>query len=467
MNARDSLLITSEETTKRRQYDLDSGRLYKPSSQRLLKTRGFKVDKKKCVSGGLRKPTRDRDQERDAETNAGISGGIEAGYTDAKRFAVVQGRMPDYAVEPVMFFYMFAFMLTSVVEQAFFVNKACQVNLGYSQEICLDLTNDNFTEENKKVQVIVSNFHQNNNIASHVVPIVLALVIGSWSDRRGRKLPLIMGLIGKLFYSIMVIISSTQDTWPLETIILAASLPSALTGSDLAIFMAAFSYLSDITTPKDRTLRVSILDVVYLATMPTGIALGKYLFNLTDRSYTIMFSLNASMLLIAILYTIARLEWQTTPSQQPLDSSTNCCTDFFDKEHVIQSVKTVIKKRPHHRRAYLIILFVSMALYTFQRDEKPMSYLYTILKFKWTADEYSDYRTFQSTAYVIGKVFAVLSAADNAVPLFSATIYTQVYNATISTFPAAIFWVTGHPHLTRQQETRSRRNGMSSNRSGK
>nr|CAD7407554.1 unnamed protein product [Timema poppensis] len=332
---------------------------------------------------------------------------MERGETKEKRFKRCTHWLSFISVEPVMFFYMFAFMLTSVVEQAFFVNKACQVNLGYSQEICLDLTNDNFTEENKKVQVIVSNFHQNNNIASHVVPIVLALVIGSWSDRRGRKLPLIMGLIGKLFYSIMVIISSTQDTWPLETIILAASLPSALTGSDLAIFMAAFSYLSDITTPKDRTLRVSILDVVYLATMPTGIALGKYLFNLTDRSYTIMFSLNASMLLIAILYTIARLEWRTTPSQQPLNSSTNCCTDFFDKEHVIQSVKTVIKKRPHHRRAYLIILFVSMALYTFQRDEKPKSYLYTILKFKWTADEYSDYRTFQSTAYVIGTLLGV------------------------------------------------------------
>ncbi|CAG2057635.1 unnamed protein product [Timema podura] len=158
------------------------------------------------------------------------------------------------------------------------------------------------------------------------------------------------------------------NTWPLETIIVAASLPSALTGSDLAIFMAAFSYLSDITTPKDRTLRVSILDVVYLATMPTGIALGKYLFNLTDQSYTIMFSLNASMLLIAILYTIARLEWQTTPSQQPLNSSTNCCTDFFDKEHVIQSVKTVIKKRPHHRRVYLIILFcIHGSLYVSER----------------------------------------------------------------------------------------------------
>jgi PCFT/HCP family folate transporter-like MFS transporter 1/3 len=41
-----------------------------------------------------------------------------------------------------------------------------------------------------------------------------------------------------------------------------------------------------------------------------------------------------------------------------------------------------------------------------------------------------------------GKVFAILAAADNAVPLFSGVLYTQVYNATLSSAPATIFWVT-------------------------
>lgn len=41
-----------------------------------------------------------------------------------------------------------------------------------------------------------------------------------------------------------------------------------------------------------------------------------------------------------------------------------------------------------------------------------------------------------------GKVFAILAAADNAVPIVSGVLYTQVYNATISSAPAAIFWVT-------------------------
>lgn len=39
-------------------------------------------------------------------------------------------------------------------------------------------------------------------------------------------------------------------------------------------------------------------------------------------------------------------------------------------------------------------------------------------------------------------MFAVLSVADTAVPLFSGIVYTQVYNATITYYPSAIFWVT-------------------------
>ena len=56
-------------------------------------------------------------------------------------------------VEPVMFLYMMAFMLTSVVEQAFYVNKACRANLNFTDQICQNLTDKSNEEYNKKVQV--------------------------------------------------------------------------------------------------------------------------------------------------------------------------------------------------------------------------------------------------------------------------------------------------------------------------
>lgn len=65
--------------------------------------------------------------------------------------------------------------------------------------------------------------------------------------------------------------------WPVEYIILTATIPSALTGVDIVIFASSFAYLSDITSIENRTLRVTILDACYLTSFPIGIALGTFL----------------------------------------------------------------------------------------------------------------------------------------------------------------------------------------------
>lgn len=62
--------------------------------------------------------------------------------------------------------------------------------------------------------------------------------------------------------------------WPLQVVLYTATFPAALTGNTLAIFMASFSYVCDISSPEDRTLRLTLLEVAYLVTMPIGVAVG-------------------------------------------------------------------------------------------------------------------------------------------------------------------------------------------------
>ena len=116
----------------------------------------------------------------------------------------------------------------------------------------------------------VSEYHQWNNIAGHVVPIILATFIGNWSDRHGRKAPLIIGLIGKLIYSSMMILNSVMTCWKLNMIIYTATIPMGLLGGDISIFASCFAYISDISSIRERTLRITLLDVVYLSAMPLG-----------------------------------------------------------------------------------------------------------------------------------------------------------------------------------------------------
>lgn len=177
------------------------------------------------------------------------------------------------------------------------------------------------------------------------------MFMGSWSDRRGRKLPLLIGLFGKFFYSSMIVVNTYMTNWPVEYIIYTATLPMAFTGADVAIFAAVFAYISDISSRESRTLRVTIVEVCYLATMPIGVALGKYLFsNVTNQSYSILFIINASSLFCSLVYTALRLKWRTVDRQRPFNEASNLFLDYFDYKHAVETFQTLFKKRPFNGR---------------------------------------------------------------------------------------------------------------------
>lgn len=72
----------------------------------------------------------------------------------------------------------------------------------------------------------------------------------------------------------MIVVNTLMTSWPVEYVIYTATIPSAFTGADVAIFASAFTYISDITSQADRTWRITILDVCYLSTMAPGVFIG-------------------------------------------------------------------------------------------------------------------------------------------------------------------------------------------------
>lgn len=204
-------------------------------------------------------------------------------------------------------------------------------------------------------------------------------------------------------------------------------------------------------------------------------------------------------------------QWRTSLRQAPISEvgCTGFFGDFFDGKHVADTVRTLFRKRANHCRTFLLIFLASMFFYTFQRDEKNYTLLYTKDKFNWNSEQFSHFKVFQTTTYLLvlllgvpimtklfkwrdtiiamfgsycfafarvffiladaptifyvgaaissigpvcgplirsmcskivpsaerGKVFAVLAACDNAVPLVSSVLYTQIYNWTLGKFP--------------------------------
>lgn len=93
-------------------------------------------------------------------------------------------------VEPTLVFFVMPSLLSALATQNIFLEKACRVNLGYSDEICDALTarnTANYTQEEKAVQSIVATMQGWKTIFQSLLPCIFILFWGSWSDRHGRR----------------------------------------------------------------------------------------------------------------------------------------------------------------------------------------------------------------------------------------------------------------------------------------
>lgn len=305
------------------------------------------------------------------------------------------------SVEPTMFLFLLAFMITNIYEQELFIQKVCRGNLNLTDDICDHIHNSTNAEYKITIQQQVSKFLIKESVVAYLFPVIMALFMGSFSDKFGRKAPLLCGLFGKFIYSTMLAVNAHQRSWPVETILYTATLPCALTGADVAIFASCFAYMADVSTLKTRTLRITILDAIYLGAIPIGISIGSALYHHTDIFYHNigrLFTLNAVLVALSILYSFIFLRWQTTKMQKSICLRTICC-DFFDWRHARDTIRVLIRSRPRYKRLFLWAILVAMMLYTFQREEWQYLFLFARFKLQWTTERYSLFKTVKSAIF--------------------------------------------------------------------
>jgi MFS transporter, PCFT/HCP family, solute carrier family 46, member 3 len=93
-------------------------------------------------------------------------------------------------IEPMLSLYIMSSVLAGLATQNLNLEKACRVNLAYGDEVCdaLSLRNTaNFTEQEKAVQSLVASMQGWKTVIQSLMPCLLILFWGSWSDRNGRR----------------------------------------------------------------------------------------------------------------------------------------------------------------------------------------------------------------------------------------------------------------------------------------
>lgn len=194
-----------------------------------------------------------------------------------------------------------------------------------------------------------------------VVSVPPALMLGSWSDRAGRKcvmvLPFILSLLSGGVLVAMVLVQSLSVYWCL----LAAGL-IGLSGGHVSIFLSSFSYLADVTmdSASSRTLRMAVAESMIFIGGMVGFLLGGFL----EQEFGLLaaFITYLCCQTLAILYILL---WLRDPrpiisplmfpakEHEPQPDSENSDSRLFILKYAKMSFKAVLRRRSGQDRLKL------------------------------------------------------------------------------------------------------------------
>lgn len=321
-------------------------------------------------------------------------------------------------VEPMLGCYIIASVVSSLATQNLNLQKACRVNLKFSDEVCIALERQetqNYTREEIAVQQLVSEMIIWKTIVQSSIPALLIIFIGSWSDRTGRRKPvMLIPIIGELFTSIgLIFCTYFFYELPMEVAGLTEAIFPAITGGWMAMFMAVFSYIGDITTVKSRTLRIGVVNVFCSVGIPIGTALSGVLYKELG-SYGV-YTISSLLYIFSFFYGVVAIPEakKKEPKVKTISNTAevhreSCLRKFFNFHHIEEAFAVAFKDDGHSRRLRIILLMVVVIVVMGpMHGEMTVMYLFTRVRFNWDEVNYSIFSTYMMVTNLLGTMFSV------------------------------------------------------------
>ncbi|XP_050538920.1 solute carrier family 46 member 3-like [Daktulosphaira vitifoliae] len=320
-------------------------------------------------------------------------------------------------VEPMLGCYIVSSVLTSLATQNLNLQKACRVNLRLNESICYALENKNtvnFAKEELMVQELVADMIIWKTIMQSSIPSILITFVGSWSDRNHKRKPcMLVPIIGEFLTSIGLLVCTYYFyELPMEVAGLVESIPPAMTGGWMTMFMAVFSYVGDVSSVKMRTLRIGVVNVFCFVGIPVGTALSGVLFK--KLGFYGVYTIATVLYILSFTYGLffikeKKPEVHIDDNKQPAEiSCIYLVKDFFNVGHIKEAIRIVFKGGQHNRRLRIILLMVVVIVANGPiYGEMSVMYLFTRVRFNWDEVDYSLFSTYSMITNSVGTIFSV------------------------------------------------------------
>ena len=250
-------------------------------------------------------------------------------------------------VEPVIFFYMMCRFMLNPLSQQLALKKICHQE--YGDEICKNLTKsqEDFVHQKTSKWILYQ------SVAWTLPSIFASLILGSWSDKVGRKVILILPSVGSVLLYVNYVLNVAFFSLHVNYLLIGVCV-SGFFGGFATILLGVFSYISDITDKSQRTIRVAVLESMIFMGGTAGSLIGGIL--LDHDGFIPAFGLCLGLTVLTILYISFVLPESYFPQgnqgKRPLVAMHN---------HLKAAFQVLTKQRAQHKRLNLLVILFGIA----------------------------------------------------------------------------------------------------------
>lgn len=265
-----------------------------------------------------------------------------------------------FTVEPYLLCYILPIAISGLAVNKFNTEKACRVDLNYTEEICTKAINGDVEDENitKTAQLeallMVTDMQSWQSPLQSSVPALVVLFVGAWSDRTGnRKALMLIPIVGELISSLGLILATFFFMeWPLWVTALIEAVPSALSGGQTIALMGSYSYIADVTSIESRTFRIGVVAVIVTLGFPFGTSISGVLTQ--SLGYYGVFTIGFVLYVIGFIYTVLRIH-----DVNPVETEGTWIeklTEFFNPKNVWDTLSVLFQAKRRQRVKIILVI---------------------------------------------------------------------------------------------------------------
>lgn len=235
------------------------------------------------------------------------------------------------------------------------------------------------------------------NLCLFLFTFLTTFYVGSWSDRLGRKFPMLIPPIGTV---IAALINAALSFFIKAHVayFFISSFISGVTFGTVGIIATTFGYISDFTLEQSRTKRIVILESMIFIGGTVGIYVAGVFLNNAHyerelNNFVLLFIFEAVLSASIVVYILFRIPSYTSDAQS-LHGSLSC-TSLFSLEHIGDSLRTIFRSREDGKRKKIILMLISLCFIYFGTVVQFTLGYYFVKEMKWSFKEYSNYHSIQ------------------------------------------------------------------------